>query len=96
MVRGIDLKSNEGGSGFGAAFVVRGGTRSPICGGERVVETLAAGRSGSAAGQRLQRSFADQLPEPADQRIQHRFGGWRGGLRVQLGETGGIELAGES
>ena len=67
----------------------RAGTKRPRW------RTLAAGRSGSAAGQRLQRSSVGQLPEAPHDCIEHRLGRLRIDLRLALDSREAIELTGE-
>lgn len=57
--------------------------------------SLAAGRSGSAAGQRLQWLAADQLAQAAHDRIEYRFDRLRIDLRFGRGELGAVELTTE-
>ena len=62
---------------------------------ERARGSLAAGRSGSAASQRLHGLGADQLSESSHDRIENRFDRLRIDLRFGCGELGAVELTTE-
>ena len=85
---------NERESGFAHAKPLSPFEGSPAVG-KHVDDALPVGRSGRATGQRLQRLGTDQLFQPPDDRIEHRFGWPRGDLGLPGDCPGRIELASE-